>query len=134
MDLILDSVFCYRGFCGNAAECRIRVYEAPGRAAVVIASELASNRGTSIIHMVTHLAGWVWQILEQPPGGLIWIEHIPRPGSEPGTEESPEEEVITEVLSLCRVDFGGTLTPHTGSFTDPIWTPISREEFKGLIR
>lgn len=133
MDLTVDGVFRYRGFCGNAAECYLRVYQASGRPAVVVASELDSNRGTSIIHMVTHLAGWVWQMLERPAGGLIWIEHIPRSGT---GEESVDAGRFADatVLPLCRVDFGGSSGPCMGTFISPAWTPISREELKNLIR
>ena len=47
----LDTRFSYRGCHGCESLCRLRVYEEPGKPAVVIATELEENPGTSITNM-----------------------------------------------------------------------------------
>lgn len=127
MNLFLDTVFRYRGFCGNAAECRLRVYEKPGQATVVVASELDSNQGTSIANMVVNLAGWVWQMLEKPPNGMVWIEHFPRSGGEAANRN------VFSPGTFSEVNFTELVLGCSEVFANPVWTALSKEEFDALI-
>jgi hypothetical protein len=56
---MIDPLFRWRGFGDGfgtwESKCRLRIYEAPARA-VVIATELPENTGTSITNAAEHLA------------------------------------------------------------------------------
>src|SRR4051812_18101532 len=61
-----QQAFQYRG--GNAlpGTCRLRVWEAPERPAVVIASDVPDNPGPCVTNSVEVIAELVWQLLERP--------------------------------------------------------------------
>ncbi len=128
MGPILDDVFRYRGFCGNAAECRLRVYQRQGKAVIVVASETYTNRGSSVVSMASRLARWVWQMLERPADGMIWIEHIPQLCS------SEDREGFSDVDTFSRVFFPKSPENGTEIFADPVWTVLSLEELNLLVR
>lgn len=58
--------------------CRIRVFSAPDRAAVVIATELPEDRGKSIVYACEELAWDVCQRFGIDPEQLRWVDHHPR--------------------------------------------------------
>jgi hypothetical protein len=77
---MIDTRFRWRGF-GNGfgtweSLCRLRIYETPEQA-VVIATELPENTGTSITNAVESLAMMVVEQYELRPHTLVWIEHYP---------------------------------------------------------
>lgn len=134
MDLVLDTTFFYRGFCGNEAECRLRVYEKPGQAIIVVASELASNRGSSIVSMVTKLAERVWRILEQPHNGMIWIEHIPYISYTAPGEDFTEYDTFSRVVFADPLaGLGGSLERRAEIFANPFWIQLNKKEVDGLL-
>jgi hypothetical protein len=73
---ILDTIYTYPGFWGCEARCRLRIVRRE-RGAVVIASELPDNEGTSITNMAGQLATMVARQFALDPLRLIWIEHEP---------------------------------------------------------
>ena len=77
---MIDTLFRWRGF-GNGfgaweSLCRLRIYETPEQA-VVIATELPENTGTSITNAAEYLATMVVEQYELRPHTLVWIEHYP---------------------------------------------------------
>jgi hypothetical protein len=114
----LDSLCRYRGLLGGPAHCRLRIFEVPGEAPVVIATELPDNPGTSVTNFAEHLATAVWHLLERPPAGLTWIEHYP-----------PQETGTRREESFALVLF----TQIDGRYYGPRWRHVTREEVETLI-
>ena len=116
-----DGVFPYRGYHGCSSRCRLRVYEESGKPPVVIATEREDNPGTSITNMAEHLATAVWQMLERPEHGLVWIEHY-------------QDRALIGGKPLFKEEFDSvTFTSTCHGFTDPRWKPISKAEVETLI-
>jgi len=76
MQLTYDGLYHYWGYHGCPSRCWLRIYKAPGQA-VVVATELADNPGTSITNMAEVLATHVCQEFGLPLDDLMWIEHYP---------------------------------------------------------
>jgi hypothetical protein len=85
MPLIHEEIYEYKGYHGCDSRCRIRVYELPGGALVIVASDLegelahlGENHGTSITNMAEHLAtAWRQRYRGRP---IVWVEHYPAHG------------------------------------------------------
>ena len=70
-----DGPYMFTGANGVEGRCYLSVYEHRGSLPVVIACELASNRGVSITNAAAALATQVWrQLLPDAKEGLRWIE------------------------------------------------------------
>ena len=75
MPLTHDLTHEYHGYHTPGAVCRVRIYERPGAVPVVIVSELAENKNTSITNMAEYLAAeipakylpGVFESDQQPP-------------------------------------------------------------------
>jgi hypothetical protein len=85
MPFICEEIYDYRGYHDCESRCRIRVYELPGGALAIVASDLegelahlGENHGTSITNMTEHLAT-AWR-KRYPGRPLAWIEHYPARG------------------------------------------------------
>ncbi len=85
MTLIHEELYDYPGYHNCPSRCRIRVYEQPGDALIIVASDLegelahlGENHGTSITNMAEHLAT-AWR-KRYPARPIIWIEHYPARG------------------------------------------------------
>jgi hypothetical protein len=79
MDLAYDRISQYTGSHACLSHCRLRIFTAPGQA-VVIATEVADNPGTSLTNMAGPLATQVWQEFGLPLEALVWIAHYPSRG------------------------------------------------------
>lgn len=76
----------FRGFHTAGAICRVRVFEPPGRAPVIMVTELPENRNTSVTNLAEYLAA---ELLERHfpervglPEPVVWIEHYPPRGKD----------------------------------------------------
>ncbi len=84
--LIHEEIYTYAGYQRCEARCRIRVYELPSGALVIVASELdgeleylGKNFGTSITNMAEKLAtAWRKRYRGRP---FVWVEHHGARGS-----------------------------------------------------
>lgn len=103
---------------GLHAWCQLRVFEKPGRAPVIVASEIAGNPGPSITDSVTEIAGRVWEMLDRPAVGVILIEHY-RAGTN-------EDRYQPEQFSI--VTFQGP-----GRFENPYWWHLQRLEVEMIL-
>lgn len=70
----LTGKFRYLGYHGAMSLCHIKV-ERRGRSALVVATELPDNPGTSITNAAEALATGVCRFYNLSPHGLEWIEH-----------------------------------------------------------
>jgi hypothetical protein len=81
LELTHDVRYAYMGLWTPGGVCRIRIFEAPGRTPVIIASELPENHNTSITNMAEYLAAEIIarhfpaRFEEDEP--VVWIEHYP---------------------------------------------------------
>ena len=120
LEMTMDGVFHYQGIGNNDAKCRLRIYERSGQMTVVVATELPSNCGTSIICMSRQLAEEVWKYLERPSHRYIWIEHVPDESQAGGDDQQ-------EAFSF--VEFGSSAS----EFGMPRWTSVCKIKVEELL-
>ncbi len=118
MQQIADENFDYLGLHSFPSQCRLRVFEGPGLPLVVIATERADNPGTSVTNAAEVLATQVYQWLEYPARGIVFIEHYEKDG-----EENYAQERFA-LVSFAEFD---------GQFISPEWRHITKEEIEGMI-
>ncbi len=131
MRLALDAVFPFLGPRGARSSCRVRVYEPdePERDAhVVVASEMASNTGTSITNAAEVVAAGVAHAYRLPTP-LVYIEHYP-PAATDGRAETFDLVVFAhwDTREIARVP--GHLVREIGS---PEWRRIDRRSVEILV-
>jgi hypothetical protein len=106
--------------------CRIRIYE-EGDRAVVVAADVAdpvaypNGTGTSITNCADHLARMVCETFGLDPERMIWVEHYPQ-------RPDDKSDVPTAEFSLVRF----TYNPRTGTFSQPSWKYLPREQAVAL--
>lgn len=131
-----DYRYDYRGFWQSEGFCRIRVFEAPGRSPVIIATELPNNPGTSITNLVEYLAPEI--IAKHVPHRfeaaepVVWIEHYP-PREDPrrGTRGKPDYDRVFFSSWTPRTEYlHGKLRVR---FVEPDWRHMLFDEVEQLI-
>lgn len=121
MKVIFQGYFSFTGYNGTRSRCRLRVFDQPDRPTVAIATELATNPGTSIVHACESLAMEVCRRFGIEPDTLVWIEPLPaRPSAGLGEWFS-------------RVSFVRNGRQRPGSLGQPRWRPVSREFVERLL-
>jgi hypothetical protein len=130
MELTADYRYQYRGLNSDGGVCHLRVYQAPGRTPVVVATELPDNPNSSVTNAAEYLAADVVarhfpaRFDEDEP--VIWVEHYPvRPGAR---EEFDRVSFARNVPKPERV--GGVWRRTLG---EPEWRPLGREALERLI-
>jgi hypothetical protein len=118
MQQIADETFDFAGPHRFASQCRLRVYEGPGLPLVVIATERPDNPGTSVTNAAEVLATQVYQWLEYPARGMVFIEHYEQDGQEDYAQER------FALVSFAEMD---------GQFISPQWQHMTKEEVEGMI-
>jgi hypothetical protein len=113
-----DMLCTWRGM-GNGwgtweSTCRLRLYTRPDRA-VVIATELPENSGTSITTAADHLATWVTYQYALHPEHLCWIEHYPA-----GLESAASYDLVTFAWDGIR-------------FSQPRWRRVAKAAVEALV-
>jgi hypothetical protein len=130
MRLALDAVFPFLGPRGARSKCRIRVYEPDDErdAHVVVASELASNTGTSITNAAEVVAAEIAHAYRLPTP-LVYIEHFP-PAATDGRAETFDLVVFAhwDTREIARVP--GELIREIGP---PEWRRVDREAVEILV-
>ena len=109
-----DLIHEYRGYHTPGVVCRVRIYERPGAAPVIVATELPENQNTSITNMAEYLAAEV--SARYLPGVLdsdqirpfIWIEHYSPSG---GPTEAARNMTSSRSLTTGH---GSALRPASG--------------------
>ncbi len=123
MQKTIDTTHNYGGYFGCASQCRIRVYHAPERPPVVIATELPENQGTSVTNMAERLATeWARDEETGEAAEIVWIEHYPEERNRFG------RRVFEETFALVTFQCG-----QLGEFTNPEWQYITRAEVERMI-
>lgn len=127
-----DYRYQYRGYWDDDGICRIRIFQDVERTPVIVASQLAENRSTSITNMAEHLAAEVvakhlpQRFEEDDP--FLWLEEYP-----PLRRRDPGP-VFTAVhfasYTPRRERFNGVERVTLGR---PTWQPIAREAVARLI-
>ena len=133
MALIHEEIYPYCGYQGCASRCRIRVYERPGAALIIVASELTGelahlgeNDGTSITNMVEHLAtAWRRRYRGRPIG---WIEHYAARGC---CRQRGDQLVWQFGETFDRVRF--TWDNQRQCHRRPQWSHLGRERAEALM-
>jgi hypothetical protein len=131
----LDVTRHYGGWA-TGGSYRIRVFDVPGRAPVVVCSQIEHRPGWCISAVVESLAATVigrylpQRLEEDEP--VVWLEHYP-------ADEGRRRRGAAR-LDVSRVTFAhwrptiGTLTgverPQIGA---PAWTPLSSEQLSELV-
>ena len=125
MRVVENSVFSYRGYHGCRSLCRLRIYkpeDVAGGPWVVIASELADNPGTSVTNACERIATAVWQKLERPASGMVFVEHYP-----------DRAFIGAKPLFVERYDLVGFQIDPWHNLRAPRWRASCRNEIEELI-
>ncbi len=120
MELAYDTIDPYTGYHECRCHCRLRIFTVSGRA-VVIATEMDDNPGTSVTNMAGPLAAQVSQAFGLPLKTLVWIEPSPDRGFYAGKPTFPEV--------FAQVTF--TLTPQ--GLRQPQWQRLPKGQGEALI-
>jgi hypothetical protein len=91
------------------------------RQAVVIATELEDNPGTSVTNMAGPLATQVAQAFGLPLETLVWIEHYPDRGFSAGKPQCPE---VFAQVTFTRTRLG---------LRQPRWQHLPKGQVEALI-
>jgi hypothetical protein len=114
MSLSFDGLIPHDHPRGSGGFCRIRVFSAPDRPTVVIASDLPGNPGKSVTYAAEGLARDVCQRLRIDPERLRWVEHY----------------AAAQPAGYAWVDFG---RPSGGRFVDYWWQPTTQARVEAVI-
>jgi hypothetical protein len=127
LTLVLDAIQKYEGYFGAPSICRLRVYAAPGRPAVAVATELVENPGTSVTNRADLLATTTLCLaaimFDADPNDIVWIEHYQ------GVPHDPMPAFRKD--RYARVYF--QWDDREARFTKPDWRHITREGVEVLI-
>lgn len=122
MTTILDTTLRYQNGRGGHVHCRLRIFAAVDRPAVVVATELTHFAGSSVVGMVERLAARVARERGIDPATLVWVEH--RPAHPPFRRRRGTRE------SFARIDLG----PAGGdTLAGPVGVEMSREQVETLL-
>jgi hypothetical protein len=75
MRKIADFRCVYKGYSDAKSVCRLRVFTDPDRPAVVVASELAENPGTSVTNRAEVVASQACRDFQLDPESTLFLEH-----------------------------------------------------------
>ncbi len=123
--LAADTTLSWRGYA-RTAMCRVRIYAVPAepdeRAHVVVLTELAENRGPSIVADASYLAERVGRRFGVAPAEAYWIFHWGA-FSYAGAAPAPRKELF------LRATFSRTQSGRLGS---PYWRVITEDELREM--
>ena len=132
--LVHDELFTYAGYWSQDGICRIRIFTAPDQVPVVVATELADNRGTSITNAAEYIAAEIiarhfpeYFEAEEP---VVWIEHYPRTP----TQQREGLPAFSQALFSSytpRVEYLGTIKRIRIGL--PTWRHLEEAEVEALI-
>lgn len=129
-----DEILHYGGLHGCHSQCRIRRFRHEDRT-VIVATELADNRGTSITNMAEHLCDSMLSFAGDP-AIWTWIEHYPARGNHGHRiSESFTRVTFQEAPGATRTHrhfLGHVYECSCGRFHHPTWQSITREEVERL--
>jgi len=134
-----DCLLDYRGNNGAAAQCRVRVYEPEGRAAVIVATELPNNPGASVTNTAERVHYLAWEKAGCPLP-VVFIEHYPgrvRSESERRTLDTEEFDQVVFPTDREGVPNFRERMLYPGrwemQFDEADWRPLGREALLGFI-
>lgn len=120
---IADTLFTWRGY-SRVATTQVAIYPSePGneeRPHTVVLTELAENRGPSIVDDIRYLADLVGRQFGVDPAAVTWVLHWGSFSHEGGTGDKD---------LLLRVTFRHTSSGHLSS---PYWRVITRNDLREL--
>ncbi len=120
-----DYIHYYRGYWSDGGKCGIKIYREDDHVSLVICSQLADNRNTSVTNMAEYLAA---EVVEEHglPTPLLWVEHYPEHEGGIG-EWSLVRFSSWEPVEVC---LGGVWPHRVGSSR---WSSLRSEEIDVLI-
>ena len=132
--LLIDH-FEFRGFHGCRCVCNLELFSLADGRTVVIATELADNKGTSITNVVEYLASTVCDRFEIDPDKLVWIETYGY--AAPGERQRTFDLVTFTTRTSDGIHWSPAVTKHKpdgwpGYFEDPEWRAMKDEDWQVL--
>ena len=124
----------YRGFYDDGGVCRLRTYEAPGRAPVILVTDLPENTNTSVTNIAEYLSAELIARLYPArfdhPEPVVWIEHYPSdPDGRPSFGRPSFDRATFASWRPAVVFSGGVQRPRLG---EPTWRRLSDDELIAL--
>ena len=115
----------YRGLYDDGGVCRVRTYEAPGAAPVILVTDLPENENTSVATIAAYLAAELiarhYPDRFDHPEPVVWIEHYP-------TDRDFDRATFATWRPMVAV-VGGMPRARLG---DPSWRRLSDDEVIAL--
>ncbi|HEU5380137.1 MAG TPA: hypothetical protein VFV38_32330 [Ktedonobacteraceae bacterium] len=120
---IFNSLYNYDGFI-DPSTCQLRILT-DGQAAIVVATELDSNEGTSVTNAYERIASKVVQEFGLNPQRTRFYDHYTAHSTslEASAQETDEKETYAEV----------TLSWEGQEATDPKWSAVQGKELADLL-
>jgi hypothetical protein len=127
------------GIQGRPMRCRIQYQQLPDRRHVVICSELPDNEGASVTNAAEQVATWLCHRRQLPPASIVWIEHyppdpVPARGANNGRELSIRQRPTYDrcVFQIATGWGGRDWPPEAWHFAEPVWAPMTAQDFREL--
>jgi hypothetical protein len=134
--LTVDTRHDFRGIWTDGGVCRVRIYEDDDRPPVVVLTEVAENRNTSITNLIEHLAYDVVRAhlphrLEAIPPAIV-LEHYPvLPGRRRGASGTIDVDRVTFATWRPVAEWLGGV--RRVRFGEPSWARLDPDELRRLI-
>lgn len=129
-----DFRHAYRGYYDDGGICRVRLFEEGARVPVVVVSQLAENRNTSITNMAEYLAAEIGaqhfphRFEEREP--FTWIEHYRHPEERDPALRELWSRVRFDSYTPRLVSVGGVVRTKLGT---PRWVYLPPADVARLI-
>jgi hypothetical protein len=129
-----DFRYAYRGYWDDGGICRVRLFQGGERPPVILVSQLAENRNTSITNMAEYLAAEIGakhlphRFEEREP--FMWIEHYRHPEERDPDLRELWSRVTFDSYTPRLVMLGGVVRTKLGT---PRWIHLPRPAVVRLI-
>ena len=138
MPLIADETLNFVGLNNTPSRCRVRLFTPPNVAQesgyVVILTDDADARGTSITNAADQLAAILCGRFHVLQERVTWIEHYDHRHTPSGHDGGGHEQTFARVRFQVPTEAGARFNYiHGTSLGRPAWTHIDRDSVETLI-
>ncbi len=135
MTMTFDGRYEFRGLNSDGGVCHLRIYQAPGRTPVIVATELPENPNTSITNTAEHLYPDIvakhFSDRFDYDEVAVFVEHYPPMQGKYGRGRTEDfDQVLFERKVPQPQSVGGTWRRTLG---EPEWQPLGRQRLEQLI-